>query len=204
MSTNRKAKRPYTEKGRCGWCGTTEIPTGRRSWCSQECVDAYRMVADPNFIREKVFERDRGVCAICGCDSNEEYRKARETRKDVARLADRLINEYRFRMVWDEARGRMVFARDEDCRGTAFYAECRKFRDYILEKYAPNANRWTMGRRTGWDADHIVPVIEGGGECDLENIRTLCHPCHKLETAKLAARRAKRNRVEKTGQEELF
>jgi len=41
-----------------------------------------------------------------------------------------------------------------------------------------------------WEADHIVPVVEGGGGCGLENIRTLCVPCHRRETAALAARRA--------------
>ena len=45
-----------------------------------------------------------------------------------------------------------------------------------------------------WDADHIVPVIEGGGECGLDNYRTLCIPCHKKETAALAAKRAKERR----------
>ena len=42
--------------------------------------------------------------------------------------------------------------------------------------------RWGLGRlnrRTLWDADHILPVAEGGGECDLENIRTLCLLCHR-------------------------
>lgn len=46
------------------------------------------------------------------------------------------------------------------------------------------------GRSSGWDADHIVPVVEGGGQCGLENYRTLCHPCHKRATAELARRRA--------------
>jgi len=36
-----------------------------------------------------------------------------------------------------------------------------------------------------WDADHIVPVVEGGGECSLANMRTLCIPCHKRVTAEL-------------------
>lgn len=30
-----------------------------------------------------------------------------------------------------------------------------------------------------WDADHIIPVKDGGGQCGLENIRTLCIKCHK-------------------------
>ena len=39
-----------------------------------------------------------------------------------------------------------------------------------------------------WEADHIVAVAEGGGGCDLENLRTLCVPCHAEETEKLRAR----------------
>lgn len=33
-----------------------------------------------------------------------------------------------------------------------------------------------------WDADHILAVKDGGGLCGLENIRTLCIPCHKKIT----------------------
>jgi len=48
------------------------------------------------------------------------------------------------------------------------------------------AAEWGLrGRKTLWDADHIVPVIEGGGECDLSNMRTLCLKCHREATAGL-------------------
>jgi 5-methylcytosine-specific restriction protein A len=40
-------------------------------------------------------------------------------------------------------------------------------------------------RRSYWDADHIVAVVAGGGECDLSNIRTLCVWCHKRATQRL-------------------
>jgi 5-methylcytosine-specific restriction enzyme A len=43
-------------------------------------------------------------------------------------------------------------------------------------------------RRSLWDADHILPVAEGGGQCDLDNIRTLCLPCHREATADLRLR----------------
>jgi 5-methylcytosine-specific restriction protein A len=29
-----------------------------------------------------------------------------------------------------------------------------------------------------WEADHIVPVADGGGECGLDNYRLLCRACH--------------------------
>ncbi len=43
-----------------------------------------------------------------------------------------------------------------------------------------------------WQADHIIPVVEGGGSCGLDGYRTLCTACHKAETAALSRRRAKR------------
>jgi hypothetical protein len=39
-----------------------------------------------------------------------------------------------------------------------------------------------------WQADHIHAVAEGGGACGLDNLRTLCTPCHLLETEKLRGR----------------
>jgi 5-methylcytosine-specific restriction enzyme A len=46
----------------------------------------------------------------------------------------------------------------------------------------------TRIRKSLWDADHILPVTEGGGECDLDNIRTLCLRCHRVVTAQLRER----------------
>lgn len=36
-----------------------------------------------------------------------------------------------------------------------------------------------------WQVDHIRAVALGGGGCGLENLRTLCVPCHLLETERL-------------------
>jgi hypothetical protein len=44
------------------------------------------------------------------------------------------------------------------------------------------------GRKSWWEADHIVPVVEGG-DSSLENIRTLCIPCHREVTRSLRERR---------------
>lgn len=48
-------------------------------------------------------------------------------------------------------------------------------------------------RKSLWQMDHIIPVIEGGGSCGLENLRTLCIPCHKKETAALRKRLASKD-----------
>ena len=42
--------------------------------------------------------------------------------------------------------------------------------------------RWRAARPR-WEADHIVPVADGGGECGLENYRLLCRDCHRAVTS---------------------
>jgi 5-methylcytosine-specific restriction endonuclease McrA len=51
-------------------------------------------------------------------------------------------------------------------------------------------------RKSLWELDHIVPLIDGGGH-DLTNLQTLCTPCHKRKTAVEArARRDARRQSE--------
>ncbi|HEX5475212.1 MAG TPA: HNH endonuclease [Vicinamibacterales bacterium] len=40
------------------------------------------------------------------------------------------------------------------------------------------ARRAWREARPRWEADHIVAVADGGGECGLENYRLLCRTCH--------------------------
>ncbi len=48
-----------------------------------------------------------------------------------------------------------------------------------------------------WQADHIVPVAEGGGLCGVENMRTLCKTCHRRVTKELRVRLKERKREER-------
>jgi len=45
-------------------------------------------------------------------------------------------------------------------------------------------------RRSLWELDHVVPLIDGGGH-GLENLQTLCTPCHKAKTATEARARSR-------------
>lgn len=144
---------PKVEKGHCRWCGQA-VPVGRRSWCSQECVDAFMIRSNGNSVVAKLRERDREVCAVCGIDT--------------AWLAA----EFR----------RLVRIRPRHAEHYTFASHFGPF------------DIW--GRRVFWDADHILPVVQGGGCCGLENYRTLCCRCHKAETAALAARRAEARALE--------
>jgi len=54
-----------------------------------------------------------------------------------------------------------------------------------LSKYNISSKRKIYKYKWGgglWDADHIIPVKNGGGCCGLDNLRTLCINCHKIIT----------------------
>ena len=124
----------------CRWC-SLEVPQPRRTFCSEYCVNEWRLRTDPGYLRECVLARDRGLCAICAADTLAAWiwlKKSRGTRR------------------------------------------LRALQEWGLTR---------MSRSSLWDADHIVPVVEGGGECDLSNIRTLCLKCHRNVTAELRRRR---------------
>lgn len=57
---------------------------------------------------------------------------------------------------------------------------------YLENNNIPNSRKvWKRKFGGGlWDADHIIPVKNGGGCCGLDNLRTLCIPCHKNITYK--------------------
>jgi len=61
-----------------------------------------------------------------------------------------------------------------------------------------NAEWGFRGRKSLWDADHVIPVIEGGGECDLSNMRTLCLKCHRKHTTELRERMRKAQKSDRT------
>jgi len=70
----------------------------------------------------------------------------------------------------------------------AAYAELRRSRGAARLKLLERWGLKSINRKTLWDADHIIAVVEGGGECDLENIRTLCLLCHRRQTLDLRRR----------------
>jgi len=111
---------------------------------------------------------------------------------------DACVVEWKIRTQPDFA-AEQVHARD---RGVC--ASCGRdcdalFRKIRICKRARRARRmaelglpaYLLRRRRYWEVDHIRPVVEGGGSCGLENLRTLCWECHRKVTRDLAVRRGK-------------
>ena len=151
----------------CRWC-QGPVPRPRRTFCGEACVERWKLRTNPGHLRARVWARDRGICAECGVNTKS---WSRSVKAKVARQM--------------KAAGLV--------RGGSGHSAAlvRK-----IEAAALRALGLTSSRSSFWDADHIIPVAEGGGECDLDNLRTLCLKCHKLATRRLAERLANARRVD--------
>ena len=194
MSTNRRGTWGPKGKGPSGrnlcYCGCgREVPSGKRTTFDPDCYRRWCERHDPATQRRLVYARDHGVCALCGTDTEARKREASETAELWRWLARR------------HAEG--LFGRDElpllpwhkpgepRAWSECWHWACRWVNEDIERTFGKGVLRCTHT----WEADHIVPVVEGGGECDLSNLRTLCLACHRQETARLAARRAAARRA---------
>lgn len=93
------------------------------------------------------------------------------------------VHEYKLRASSSYLR-QQLFKRDKGVCSKCgldtvkFMAELRRRPDYAEKRVELKISG---ARLTYWDGDHIVPVAEGGGLCDLTNMTTLCLPCHKAK-----------------------
>lgn len=174
-----QSKLPKGPNGRnlCRQCGD-EVPKGRQTFCSQACVDAWSVKTNPGHARRQVFKRDRGVCAVCGLDT-EALKQELWRLRGFARVLDRW--ERKINNVSDRT---MTF---ELARETPLTQR--------LQRLGLPRHMWCL-TKSFWEMDHTVPVVEGGGECGLDNLRTLCWACHARATRQLRGRRARWQQLE--------
>lgn len=183
------ARLPKGPNGRalCRECGV-EVPKGRRTFCSDACVERWTIRTSPSKARELVYRRDKGVCAMCGWNTLEFEEKVRAlVREADVRWRGGTVRVFDTETVYTRGPGRPD---PEWCpysyrEGKAFAA----VRDALFAEVGLDGAKYRH-RRSFWDMDHIRPVVEGGGSCGLDNLRTLCLKCHGKVSAELAARRA--------------
>lgn len=97
-------RRLNRQKGQCTWCGE-QVPKGRRTWCSPECVESFRQENDWAFARSRVEKRDRGVCATCGLDTNQLKRICRHALNSHRQAGVSYHDVYRHLADWLESVG---------------------------------------------------------------------------------------------------
>lgn len=161
----------------CRACGA-ECPGANRTFCSDECVHDWKMKTQPSYQARHVLERDKGVCEACGADTLAN----KFNMQNVARVAMGSRDPAKYKEAVELAIRYGFVPKKDQARMTA-YPTWSDVHEIATTKRRP------------WDMDHRVPVVEGGGSCGIDNLRTLCRPCHADVTAELHRRRAAARRA---------
>lgn len=164
---------------------------------------------NPNSGRAKKADMVRGpsgrpLCRRCGI----EVPKGRRTF-----CGDVCVHEWKIRSSPEYLR-LFTFKRDlgvcAECKLDTYKIEVELIRlrqtsysAYTARRAEVTAAGFDSHRHTFWDAEHKVAVAEGGGECGLEGIITLCLPCHKKSTAALRVRMVEARKAAKKLNEEI-
>ncbi len=184
----------------CG-CGR-EVPKGARTKFEFACWKKWSEENDPVAVRALVEERDKGVCALCSVDTVARAKEAREWRRLIEWLARRhfedLLDAGELELYTGTTESQWTYFKSRLERGDkpSWSDACSYANQAVNEEMEKRFGPAVASDGHTWEADHIIPVIEGGANGPA-NMRTLCLGCHRGETAKLAARRAARRRAEK-------
>lgn len=163
----RKLQKGPNGRNLCRWC-STEVKPPRITFCDDDCVHEWKIRSDPNYLRSVVFDRDQGICAKCGSDTVELKEELRILRASLWKGRNQDPPPPGESSYWS------------GWKNDAFETRCDELK---LPKQLRSLTS------SLWHADHIVPVAEGGGECGIDNIQTLCVPCHNEKTAEQRRRK---------------
>ncbi|CAH9120943.1 unnamed protein product [Cuscuta epithymum] len=155
--------------------------------------------------KERVFtqgwsNKDEPLCKLCQSVCKKSNAKVPEYFEDLFCCLD-CHEEYRLRTSCRYIRERLFQIEHGIC--TSCHLNCHKLVKHIrpllhdkreehIQRVAPQIAKHKKlleklvhdpNEGNAWHADHITPVYKGGGECLLENMRTLCVACHADVTA---------------------
>jgi len=140
--------------------------------------------------RVRVDANGRALCRRCGMEVAGRRRTF---------CSDSCVHEWRLRSSTSYLR-ECVLARDRGICAECGIDTLRLRRSVMRLPFAARMQRIreligsgaaARRRKSWWEADHILAVVEGG-DSSLDNIRTLCIPCHRFATAVLRKRLAAR------------
>ncbi|CAE7899600.1 Zranb3 [Symbiodinium sp. KB8] len=162
------------------WSGNgTSLRVHRKSesgegemFCAGPCRARYFGKRSGASLRRQLFELERGVCQRCGLDCHGLWQNLKSSNSSW-------LEEL-------QKHSRMA-AESNSAQSAALHTLLSHLTRFDSE--SPDDFKLTEGSL--WQADHILPVWQGGGACGLENLQTLCASCHSLKTSEETKQRAK-------------
>lgn len=152
-----------------------QCPIPTRSFCSSGCLHLYKLRSSSSYVRRCLMTRDQGVCQMCHLDC-EKLRRSLNAQLRRVQGSVRVKQQYAAMMA--EKLGRPC------------------------PKHLKVNRRGIITSGSVFHADHILAVVEGGGNALLQNFRLLCVNCHREVTSQLMKGRKKQQKA-KDGEKQI-
>lgn len=157
------------------------VPKPRRAWCGERCIrESYWEYHAP--FRDRVGRRDGGVCSLCGLDT-------KRIEKVIDQMNAKCRRPYGRKETRAEFETRIIY--QTRLRGFVSRLNERGFKGCVVIQ--EHSREFAFVKKSLWEADHIRPRVLGGSD-ETSNGRTLCVPCHKAATKRLARYRKQKRR----------
>ena len=180
------------KSGKC-WCGKPkpEFQKGMRAYCSPEHRAIWQSkILTWHEFRDQFIREHGEKCDACGVESSqaerdklymqkqhekEEFLRAMKPKVQdaiIAKKIDKLEADYEQRFA--EA----VNPDNIDIYDIERYARLHKIAIPELPRYYTTE----ADKKTVFEVDHIIAIVNGGGEFDKNNLQVLCSDCHRKKT----------------------
>lgn len=174
--------------GLCPVCGKTkeEFDKGMIVYCSKKCRDKYASkYTSWNEVKERIFKRDRKICAKCKItqrkyDSKEDLRQ-KQLLKEFIEKERALLDDFRDRLLTELSK-RYQKEYEELMDNNKLFEEIKyKIPEEKLRKWGLTWQQLQKKTLT-FNIDHIKAVVNDGDMWDEKNLQVLCEDCHKKKT----------------------
>ncbi|CAE7540133.1 smrc-1 [Symbiodinium sp. CCMP2456] len=145
-------------------------------FCGGPCRARYFGKRSGASLRRQLFELERGVCQRCGLDCHGLWQNLKSSNSSW-------LEEL-------QKQNRMA-AESKSAQSAAMHT----LLSYLTRFDSESPDDFNLTEGSLWQADHILPVWQGGGACGLENLQTLCASCHNLKTSEETKQRAAKARA---------
>ena len=97
---------PKNEEGLtcCRWCGKGVKPP-RRTMCSPECVHELQLRTNGRYLRDCVYNRDKGICQMCKIDTKKIAKEALQLRTEEKEIFLKKHSISLKRKIWKRKHG---------------------------------------------------------------------------------------------------
>ncbi len=147
------------------------------------------MLASSGAVRRQLYELEHGVCQMCKVDAALQYRTVKSLTAGEERLQYLMGTEHRLRGRLDKM---LIDPKEGDFWQVTLQGLQLEQNHDVMTQTAGRSHSTSKRRRCSRSRAplQLFVTLHAGGQATISNFRTLCTPCHEVQTKALMSRLA--------------